>query len=133
MTKTGIFMRCAVRPKASFHWAALSLSTRPERSAATKTPVPAADSQLIVNFAASGLALIAATGGIRCTMLCNHGISQAGSESVPAKGEPNKVVANFTSEKTLFRYFLKSGIPQSAQQMIRIPQGIQAWMVSFVE
>src|SRR5882757_11047749 len=98
----------------------------PESSAATNTPVPAAESQLIVNLATSALAFVAATGGIRCTKLCKAGMSQAGSESVPAKGEPNNVVANFTSAKTLFRYFLNSGIPQSAQQMIRITQGIQA-------
>src|SRR5437016_9127160 len=123
---TGIFMRCSVWPNASFHCAALSLRTRPDKIAATNTPVPAADNQLIVNRAASGLALIGATGGIRCTRLCNVGMSQTGSESVPAKGDPSNVVAKVAPEKRLFRYFLKSGMPQSAQHRIRITHGIHA-------
>src|ERR1700693_2321299 len=104
-------MRCKVRMKESFHCTAFSLRTNPDRSAATNTPVPAADSQLMTNFAASGLALIGATGGIRCTRLFNDGMSQTGSESVPANGEPRSVVAKVTPEKRPFRYFLKDGQP----------------------
>ncbi len=51
------------------------------RSAATNTPVPAADSQLIVNFAASGFASGLTTGGVRWTLLWRSGISQAGTRS----------------------------------------------------
>src|SRR2546426_584351 len=65
MTRTGVFMRRAVRTMVSFHWAALSMSTIPDRSAATNTPVPAADSQLMTKRAASGLAPKGATGGFR--------------------------------------------------------------------
>ena len=85
-----------------------------------------------MNFAASGLALIGATGGIRCTRLFNDGMSQTGSESVPANGEPRSVVAKVTPEKRLFRYFLKSGKPQRAQHRINITQGNHAYTVSAV-
>src|SRR6202162_2250790 len=123
-------MRCKVRTKESFHCNALSLRTNPDRIAATNTPVPAADSQLMMNFATSGLALIGATGGIRCTKLFNDGMSHTGSESVPANGEPRSVVAKVTPEKRLFRYFLNSGMPQRAQQRIRITHGNHAKIVS---
>src|SRR5512140_2958217 len=102
----------------------------PDNSAATNTPVPAADSQLIANFAASGLALIGATGGMRCTMLFRSGMSQTGSDSVPWNGEPSSVVLNVIAENRLFSQTLKPGTPHSAQQAIRITHGIQAWMVS---
>src|SRR2546425_4579374 len=125
-------MRCSVWPNASFHCAAVSLRTRPDKVAATNTPVPAADNQLMVNRAASGLALIGATGGIRCTRLCNVGMSQTGSESVPAKGEPRSVVAKVMPEKRLLRYFLNSGMPQTAQQRISITHGNHAYTVSRV-
>src|ERR1700687_4159797 len=84
----------------------------------------------MVNLAASGLALIGATGGIRCTKLCKDGMSHTGSESVPANGEPRSVVAKVTPEKRLFRYFLNSGMPQRAQQRIRITHGNHAKIVS---
>src|ERR1700681_585160 len=132
MTRTGIFMRCKVRTKESFHCTALSLRTNPDRMAATNTPVPAADSQLMTNFAASGLALMGATGGIRCTRLFNDGMSQTGSERVPTNGEPSSVVVKVTPEKRLFRYFLKSGKPQIAQQRISITHGSHAYTVSAV-
>src|SRR5437763_243128 len=51
MTRTGVFIRCAVCLKTLFHCAAESLSTSPEISAATNTPVPAADNQLRVKSA----------------------------------------------------------------------------------
>ena len=57
MTSTGIFMRRAVARAASFHWLAVKPSISPDSSAATKTPVPAADNQLIVKRAASGFAV----------------------------------------------------------------------------
>ena len=60
MTSTGIFIRCIVCRNASFHWLALSPRTSPESSAATKTPVPAAESQLIAKRAASGFAFTGA-------------------------------------------------------------------------
>src|SRR3954465_6219283 len=63
MTRTGIFMRRIVCTNTFLHWAAESLSTSPEMSAATNTPVPAADSQLIVKRAAAGLAFRAAPRG----------------------------------------------------------------------
>src|SRR2546427_6198201 len=103
MTRTGVFMRRAVRTMASFHWAALSLRNRPDRSAATNTPVPAADSQLMTKRAASGLAFGGATGGMRWTRLCRAGISHAGRESVPENVEPRSVVLKVTPEKRLFR------------------------------
>src|SRR5215471_7135167 len=126
MTRTGTFMRFAVRPIASRHWAALSLRKRPESSAATKTPVPAAESQLSVNFAASGLASGLTTGGVRWTLLCRCGISHAGSESFPLKGDPRSVVLILTFSKTLLSLVLKAGIPQSAQHRMRIAHGVQA-------
>src|SRR5690242_11809738 len=116
-------MRCRVRLMDSFHWAALIRRTRPERMAATNTPVPAAESQLMVNLAASGFAPGRAMGGIRCTRLCRCGISHAGRDSVPPNGEPRMVVLNFTPEKRLFRPALKVGMPQIAQQAMRIAQG----------
>src|SRR5229473_6571418 len=125
MTRTGTFMRRAVRATASFHWAALSLRTRPDRSAATNTPVPAADSQLMEKRAASGLAVAPTTGGMRCTMLCSPGMSHTGRESVPANVEPRRVVLKATPDKTLLRYVFQAGIPQTAQQTIRIAQGSQ--------
>src|SRR5258706_1977527 len=115
---------------ASCHCAAFNRRTSPDRSAATKTPVPAAESQLIVKRAASAFALGAATGGIRCTILCSDGISHTGSDSVPPKVEPNSVVLNVTPEKSVFMYFLKSGQPQSAQHRMRMTHGNQAWTVS---
>ena len=60
-------MRRAVRAALLSTGRALSRNTRPVRSAATKTPVPAAESQLMVNWAASGLAPAATTGGMRWT------------------------------------------------------------------
>src|SRR5262249_39285467 len=119
-------MRCIVFMKACFHWLAFSFNTRPERRAAAKTPVPAADSQLIVKRATSGFALTGATGGARCTRLWSAGMSHAGSERVPPKLEPRRVVVNLMPEKRLLRYFLNSGMPQIAQQATRIIQGSQA-------
>src|SRR5215471_4975713 len=89
MTRTGTFIRRAVRDIASRHCAADSLRYSPDRSAATKTPVPAADSQLIVNLAASGFASGLTTGGVRWTLLWRSGISHAGSDSVPLNGDPS--------------------------------------------
>src|SRR5713101_1214565 len=132
MTRMGVFMRRAVRTTASFHWAALNPRTRPETSAATNTPVPAAESQLMVKRAASGLALAGATGGMRWTMLCSAGMSQTGSESVPANLEPSSVVLKVTPEKRLFIAVLNFGkgvgplLPQSTQQKMRIAHGSQA-------
>ena len=130
MTRTGVFIRCAVCLKTLFHCAAESLSTSPEISAATNTPVPAADNQLMVKRAASGFAFSGATGGMRCTRLCRAGMSHTGSESVPANGEPRSVVLNFTPEKRLFRKALNSGMPQSAQQRMRMIHGVHARSVS---
>jgi len=65
-------------------------------------------------------------------MLCKEGISQPGSESVPLKADPSNEVENFTLANRLLRYVLNAGMPQTAQQMIRITHGIHAWMVSFV-
>src|SRR4051794_39891876 len=113
-----------------FHCVAESLRTSPEMSAATNTPVPAADSQLIVKRAASGFAFTGATGGIRCTRLCRAGMSHAGSDSVPPKGEPRSVVLNLMPEKRLLRNALNSGIPQSAQHRIRMIHGVHARIVS---
>ena len=119
-----------VRTNTLFHCAGESRSTSPEMSAATNTPVPAADSQLMVKRAASGLAFTAATGGMRCTRLCRAGISHAGSDSVPAKGEPSSVVLNLNPEKRLLRNALNSGMPQSAQHRMRMIHGIHARSVS---
>src|SRR5437868_14331953 len=57
-------------------------------------------------------------------------MSHTGSESVPAKGEPRSVVLNFTPEKRLFRKALNSGMPQSAQQRMRMIHGVHARSVS---
>ena len=61
---------------ACFHWAALNFKMSPVRMAAKTTPVPAAESQLMTNLAASGLAFTGATGGMRSTRLCSAGMSQ---------------------------------------------------------
>src|ERR1700754_3334989 len=119
-------MRRMVCMNASFHCAALNLSTKPESSAATNTPVPAVDNQLIVNLAASAFALTGATGGIRCTRLCSAGMSHTGSDSEPANGEPRKVVENVTPENRPLSSFLNSGTPHNAQHAIKITQGIHA-------
>src|SRR4051812_40677576 len=116
--------------KASFHWVSDSPSTKPVNTAATKTPVPAADNQLIVNLATSGLALTTATGGIRCTRLWSDGMSHTGRESVPANGEPSSVVLSLTSEKMPLSHVLNDGVPQSAQHATRMIHGIHAWIVS---
>ena len=125
-------MRLIVWAKAVRHCALLSFSAKPDRIAATNTPVPAADSQLIVKRAASGLAFTGAIGGIRCTRLCSDGMSQNGRDNVPPKVEPSSVVVNLMSAKRPFRNFLNSGMPQSAQHRIRITHGSQAYAVSFV-
>src|SRR3954469_4567220 len=130
MTMTGIFLRCIVCTNTFLHWAAESLSTSAEMSAATNRPVPEADNQTIVKRATSGLAFTAATGGMRCTRLCNAGMSHAGSDSVPAKGEPSSVVLNLNPEKRLLRNALNSGMPHSAQQRMRMIHGVHARSVS---
>src|SRR5436853_117788 len=56
MTRTGVFIRCMVCTKTARHCAADKRSTRPEMSPAANTPVPAAESQLMVKRAASGRA-----------------------------------------------------------------------------
>src|SRR5258705_1756457 len=119
-------MRFRFGMKAACLCVGFGVSTRPDGSAATKTPVPAADSQLIVNRAASAFALTGATGGIRCTRLCSAGMSQTGNDSEPLNVEPSSVVVNVIPENRLLRNFLNSGTPHSAQQAIRITHGIHA-------
>ena len=82
---------------------ALNFNTIPVRIAATKTPVPAADSQLMENTAASALALGGATGGMRCTSPCREGICQVGSDKVPPRAEPSRVAWILTALKMPFR------------------------------
>src|SRR5689334_4197305 len=122
-------MRRSVWRSASPHCGPDRRSTRPERTAATKTPVPAAESQLMAKRAASGLAFTGATGGIRCTMLCSAGMSQTGSDSVPANLDPSSVVENVTLENRLFRNVLNAGAPHRAQQATRMIHGIHAEIV----
>src|SRR5262245_34920274 len=116
-------MACA---GASRHWLALSFRTNPESNAATKTPVPAADSQLMAKRAASGFALTGATGGARCTRLCSAGISQTGKDNVPWNGDPRSVVLNVTLANRVFKNALNCGMPHKAQHAIRITHGSQA-------
>src|ERR1039457_3439821 len=125
----GIFMRRSVRTVASPHWAALIFRTKPVRIAARKTPVPAADSQLMAKTAPSGLAFAATTGGMRCTRLCNAGICQAGSERVPPNFEPSSIALIFTLAKSVLRWTFQVGMPQMAQQAIKMVHGIQAYTV----
>src|ERR1039458_1503873 len=122
-------MRRRVRAVASFHWAALNFRAKPVSRAATKTPVPAADSQLMLNTAPSGLAFTATTGGMRCTRLCNAGICQAGSERVPPNFEPSSIALIFTLAKRVLRWAFQVGMPQMAQQRIRMVHGSQAYTV----
>src|ERR1700693_6606625 len=129
MTRTGIFIRRAVRPTASPHWRPLTRSTSRESRAATNTPVPAADSQLIVKRAASGFASGLTTGGVRWTLLWSAGMSHAGRESVPLNGDPRSVVSILTVWNTLFSFVFQVGIPQRPQQRIRIAHGGQAYAV----
>src|SRR5262252_5627295 len=109
-------MRFNVCTNEAPHCAPLSLSTSPDSKAATNTPVPAADSQLMTKRAASGLAFSGATGGMRCTRLCSAGMSHPGSDSVPLNFEPSSVVEKVTFENRLLRNVLNAGAPQSAQQ-----------------
>src|SRR5436190_15665402 len=102
---------------------------RPDSSAATNTPVPAAEIQLIVKTAPSGFAPGFATGGMRCTFLSRSGIANVGSESVPENFEPISVVSNFTFFIDSFAAFLKGGLPHSAQHRIRIIHGVHASIV----
>ena len=111
MTSTGTRMRRAVAAMAIAHCFAVRRSISPESSAATNTPVPAAESQLRVKRAASGFAPGAATGGMRCTALCSAGISITGCEME-------------------LSVFLTAGLPHSAQQTIRIAHGIHASAIS---
>src|SRR5439155_4647893 len=94
-----------IRMQASEQGVGCSVRAREEDTEPPEIRVPAAESQLMVNRAASGLALIGATGGMRCTRLCKAGMSQTGSESVPVNGEPSSVEANLMPEKRLLRYF----------------------------
>ena len=103
MTITGVFMRLPVLTIDSFHCWPFRPSTRPESTAATNTPVPAAESQLMAKRAPSGLALASTTGGTRCTMLCRAGMSQTGSDSVPLKAEPSSSVLKAMPENRPFR------------------------------
>ena len=121
-----------IRMQASEQGVGCSVRAREEDTEPPEIRVPAAESQLMVNRAASGLALIGATGGMRCTRLCKAGMSQTGSESVPVNGEPSSVEANLMPDKRLLRYFLNSGMPHRAQQRMRITQGSQACIVSRV-
>src|SRR6266540_6146604 len=130
MTSTGVFIRRSVRAIASRHCAAFIRSTIPVRSDATNTPVPAAESQLMVNRAASGFAFGGATGGIRWTRLWSAGMSHAGKDSVPPSFEPRSDASSFTPEKMPFRNFLNSGAPQSAQQAMRMAHGSHAYTVA---
>src|ERR1017187_1405816 len=122
-------MRRRVRAAASIHWAALNFRVKPVSRAATKTPVPAADNQFTAKTAPSGLAFGSATGGMRCTRLCNAGICQAGSERVPANFEPSSVVLIFTPAKSALRKLFQAGMPQAAQQRISIAHGVHAYAV----
>src|SRR6266536_619979 len=114
---------------ACFHCAALRRITTPDRSAATNTPVPAAESQLMTKRAASGLAFGATTGGIRCTRLWRAGMSQAGSERLPANVDPSSVVLKVIPEKRLLRVVFQAGMPQIPQQTIRSAHGSHAYAV----
>src|SRR6266581_4020531 len=96
MTSTGVFIRRVLRATDSFHYFALMRKARLERSAAMNTPVPAAESQLMVNFAASGFAPGLPTGGVRCTLPSRSGMLQTGREIVPENFDPSSVVSNFT-------------------------------------
>ncbi len=126
MTSTGVFIRRSVREVASRHWAPDIRSTNPVASAATNTPVPAADSQFRVKRAASGFAPGGAIGGIRWTRAFSAGMSQNGRDSVPPSFVPRRVVSNFTPEKSALSVFLNSGAPHRAQQAMRMAQGSQA-------
>src|SRR5664279_5184713 len=125
----GIFMRRRVRVVASIHWAALNFRVKPVSRAATKTPVPAAENQLMLKTAPSGLAFGSATGGMRCTRLCNAGICHVGSERVPANFEPSSVVLIFTLARRVLRWAFQVGMPQMAQQRIKMVHGNQAYTV----
>src|ERR1035438_10052112 len=112
-------------------WALLAAfaAIKPVRIAARKTPVPAADNQLTAKTAPSGLAFGSTTGGMRCTRLCNAGICQVGSERVPANFEPSSVVLIFTLARRVLRWAFQVGIPQTAQQTIKMVHGNQAYTV----
>src|SRR5688572_2378290 len=99
-------MRRRVPTRASLHCDRVSLRTNPDKSAATKTPVPAAESQLMLKRAASGAALAGTTGGVRCTWLWSAGMSQTGRERLPEKFEPSSVVLIGTPEKRPFSVVL---------------------------
>src|SRR3954471_9546836 len=125
----GVFIRPRVCAIACFHCAPDIPSTRPVSSAATNTPVPAADSQLSTNCAASGLALAAPTGGIRWTRLWSAGMSHTGRDSVPVSLEPNSVVSNLVPASRPSSQSLLDLKPQNTQHAIRIAHGSHAYAV----
>src|ERR1035437_4792153 len=130
MTRMGITMRRMVRVSSSVHWTGLNFKLRPVRMAAKTTPVPAAESQLMTNLAASGFAFNGATGGTRITRLWSAGMSQKGMERVPPNAEPRKEPLTLMDANTLLRAVFQLGMPQAAQQRIRIAHGSHAYAVS---
>src|SRR6266702_6411372 len=129
MTSTGIFILRSVCAIACFHCGPRMRRASPDSSAATNTPVPAAEIQLMVNTAASGLAFGGATGGVRWTWRCSAGISHFGSDAVPASLPPSRLVSNLAPESALFIEVFTVGLPQRAQHAMRIAHGVQACMV----
>ena len=63
---------------------------------------------------------------MRMIRLCSAGISQRGRESEPEKVEPRSVVLKVLAAKRVFRWAFHTGMPQRAQQAIRIAHGTQA-------
>src|ERR1051325_7684358 len=74
---TASFMRLSVYQKIFASCTGPRPSTRPARMAATKHPVPVAESQLKSNRAASGVSFVT-TGAARVTALCSSGTSPTG-------------------------------------------------------
>src|SRR2546426_5038895 len=66
--------------------------TNPATMAATKIPLPVADSQFSLKIASSGFADGGATGGVRCTTLCRCDTSNFGAETLSSccftRGQP---------------------------------------------
>src|SRR5688572_9775321 len=114
----------------------------PETSAATRIPVPVAESQLSVKIASSGFVGFAAvgggtTGGVRTTTLCSCATGNLGAVTLPfstrlvapsGKFTFNSAIAFFT-EAVPLKTFFTCGTPQINTNRLSKTQGTQARVI----
>src|SRR5436190_8918878 len=114
----------------------------PETKAATKIPVPVAESQLSVKIASSGFVGFAAvgggtTGGVRTTTLCNCTTGNFGAVTwaltmrfvaLSGKFTFNSAIAFFTEAAPL-KLFFTCGTPQMKTNKLRRIHGTHARVI----